>query len=63
MQQARNVDYRTLSESVGREALSDFMHTIIENIIVLDKRVQSITFKNGITHTFAYKSFFYKANP
>ncbi|MGE7090874.1 hypothetical protein ACQKII_05310 [Lysinibacillus sp. NPDC048646] len=23
---------------------------------VLDKRVQSITFKNGITHTFAYKS-------
>lgn len=56
MQQARNVDYRELSEIVGREALSDFMHTIIDKIIVLDKRVQSITFKNGITHIFAYKS-------
>lgn len=56
MQQARNVDYRELSEVVGREALSDFMHTIIEKIVVLDKRVQSITFKNGITHIFAYKT-------
>lgn len=56
MQQARQVDYRELSEIVGREALSDFMHTIIDKIVVIDKRVQSITFKNGITHTFAYKS-------
>lgn len=56
MQQARQVDYRELSEIVGREALSDFMQTIIDNIVVIDKRVQSITFKNGITHTFAYKS-------
>lgn len=56
MQQARHVDYRELSETIGREALSDFMHTIIDKIVVLDKRVQSITFKNGITHVFAYKS-------
>lgn len=56
MQQARQVDYRILSETIGREALSDFMHTIIDKIVVLDKRVQSITFKNGITHVFAYKS-------
>ncbi|MFF2794947.1 recombinase family protein [Lysinibacillus xylanilyticus] len=56
MQQARNIDYRDLSDTVGREALYDFMHTIIENVVVLDKRVQSITFKNGITHTFAYNS-------
>ncbi|WP_230584468.1 recombinase family protein [Lysinibacillus sphaericus] len=56
MQQARQVDYRELSDIVGREALSDFMQTIIDNIVVIDKRVQSITFKNGITHTFAYRS-------
>lgn len=56
MQQARHVDHRSLSDIVGREPLSDFVHTIIDNIIVLDKRVQSITFKNGITHTFAYRS-------
>ena len=56
MQQARHVDHRELSDAVGREALSDFVHTAIDNIVILDKRVQSITFKNGITHTFAYKS-------
>lgn len=56
MQQARNVDHRALSDSVGREMLSDFIHTIIDKIIVVDKRIQSITFKNGITHHFTYKS-------
>lgn len=56
MQQTRNVDHRTLSDSAGKEMLSDFIDTIIEKIIVADKRIQSITFKNGITHTFAYKS-------
>lgn len=56
MQQAIHVDHRTLSDAVGREPLSDFIHTIIDTIVVMDKRVQSIKFKNGITHTFAYKS-------
>ncbi|AOV07907.1 MarR family transcriptional regulator [Sporosarcina ureilytica] len=56
MQQARNVDHPALSDTVGREALSDLIHTIIDNIIVHDKRVLSITFKNGITHNFAYKT-------
>lgn len=55
MQQARNVDFRELFDTVGREALSEFIHTIINRIVVIDKRVQSITFKNGVTHTFAYK--------
>ncbi|MFJ7920286.1 hypothetical protein ACIQ6U_11055 [Lysinibacillus fusiformis] len=56
MQQVRQVDYRELSEIVGREALSDFMQKIIDNIVVIDEHVQSITFKNGITYTFAYRS-------
>lgn len=56
MQQTRNVDHRTLSDSAGKEMLSDFIDTIIDKIIVADKRIQSITFKNVITHTFAYKS-------
>lgn len=56
MQQARNIDHRALSDSVGREMLSDFIRTIIDKIVVSDKRVQSITFRNGITHTFAYKT-------
>lgn len=57
MQQARNVDHRALSDSVGKEMLSDFIDTIIDKIVVTDKRIQSITFRNGITHVFAYKSF------
>ncbi|MDS9471018.1 hypothetical protein KGS98_03660 [Sporosarcina pasteurii] len=48
-------NHPALSDIVGREALSDFVHTIIDNMTVLDKRVQSITFKNGFTYTFAYR--------
>lgn len=55
LQQPRAINYRKLSDAVGRDVLSDFIHTIIKKVIVLDKRVQAITFTNGITHNFAHK--------
>ncbi|MEK5038946.1 recombinase family protein [Sporosarcina sp. FSL K6-3457] len=55
MQQARNVNYRELLDAVGKDLLADFIQSVISKIVVADKRVQSITFKNGITHSFAYK--------
>lgn len=54
LQQPRAINYRKLSDAVGRDVLSDFIHTIIKKVIVLDKRVQAITFTNGITHNFAH---------
>lgn len=50
-----NIDYRKLLDTVGVELLSDFVHSVIDHIIIKDKRVESITFKNGMTHIFVYK--------
>ena len=31
------------------------METILDSVYVIDGRVSSIIFKNGLTHTFIYK--------
>ncbi|MCT6922771.1 recombinase family protein [Metasolibacillus sp.] len=56
MEQVRFINYRELEDTVGREVMADFVREIISRIVVIDKRIHSITFKNGITHTFAYKA-------
>ena len=55
MQQSRDINFRVLINTIGNEILADFIQATISKIIVADKQVQSITFKNGITHTFVYK--------
>jgi DNA invertase Pin-like site-specific DNA recombinase len=51
----RDIDYRKLLETVDKEVIKDFIRTVIDKIIVVDKKVYSITFQNGITHKFVYK--------
>lgn len=52
---SRDIDYRGLLDIVGIELLTDFIQSVISKIIVTDKKITSITFKNGITHNFAYR--------
>lgn len=51
----RSIDYRELLDLVDKELIKDFIQTAISKIVVVDKKVYSITFQNGITHNFAYK--------
>jgi DNA invertase Pin-like site-specific DNA recombinase len=51
----RYIDYRELLDMVDKTVIRDFVQTVIEKIVVNDKKVMSITFKNGIVHNFAYK--------
>lgn len=51
----RNVDYKELLESVEHSVIQKFIRTIISEISVKDKKIQSITFQNGMTHKFMYK--------
>lgn len=51
----RDIDFKALLESVGKEALADFVDSVVKKIVILDKRVSSITFQNGITHNFTYQ--------
>ncbi|MFJ7662988.1 recombinase family protein [Lysinibacillus sp. NPDC097162] len=52
---SRDIDYRELLDIVGKEMITDFIQSVISKIIVTDKKIRSITFKNGIKHNFAYK--------
>lgn len=50
-----NINYRELLDAIGVELIADFIRTVIDRIIIKNKQVESIIFKNGMTHTFVYK--------
>jgi len=52
----RDIDYRELLEVIDKSIIRDFIHTVIDQIVISEKKVYSITFKNGLTHNFLYKS-------
>ena len=51
----RDIDFREFLEVVDNDLIQDFMQTVVEKVIVSDKKILAITFKNGITHNFMYK--------
>lgn len=48
------ITYDTLMAIVGEKIAFDFVHAIISKINIKNRRIHSITFKNGITHEFIY---------
>ncbi len=51
----RYVDYEKYIRKIDTEIPRAFIKNIIQDIVVTDGRVQSITFRNGMIHTFTYK--------
>lgn len=49
------VFYKRLAKSVEPEMLRSFIQQTVEKMVLVDEQPQSITFKNGISFTFAYK--------
>ncbi len=52
----RYIDYEKHLRQTDRSISRNFVTNFIEQIVVTDGRVQSITFKNGMTHRFRYKA-------
>lgn len=50
----KEIDNKTAIESIGRENLKEFFNSFIKNIYILDKKIISITFKNGLHIGFSY---------
>lgn len=48
------VDYIQMAQELDNEILKDFIDQVIDQIIIDDGRVQSITFVNGLKHEFYY---------
>ena len=49
------VSFQSLSATVSPEVLDSFLSSIIDNIVFKDGAIHSITFRNGLSHTFIYK--------
>ena len=50
------VNYKRLALSVDPDVLKSFVQSIIDNISVMDGNIQSIVFRNGLSHTFIYQT-------
>ena len=48
--------FKKLVQSVSPEILKTYMETILDSIMVIDGRISSIVFRNGLTHKFIYKA-------
>ena len=54
--QGKNYIYfKNLAANVSPEILKTYMDTILDSVFMVDGRVSSIVFKNGLTHKFSYK--------
>lgn len=51
-----NINIKDVINEVGRDLLKEFLNAIIDKIIVKDKKVMCIRFKNGIENRFIYTS-------
>lgn len=52
---SKSIDYEDLYKKAGVDAMKDFINAIIEKIIIKDKKIISIKFKNSLTINFLYK--------
>ena len=50
----KHIDYIQMTLDLDNEILKDFVDQVIDQIVILDGRVQSIRFVNGLVHDFFY---------
>ena len=49
------ISYVRLAKTINETILKNFVSSIIEQITIVDGKVQSIIFKNGLAQTFIFK--------
>lgn len=49
------INYRELATLVDENTLKGFIGSVISSICIIDRKIESITFKNGVVHKFLYK--------
>ena len=47
--------FESLAESTDPEILKNFFASILDSVILKDGKVETVVFRNGLTHTFTYK--------
>lgn len=56
LQDKRFINFDTLVRKTDPKILKEFINSVIKKIVILDGKVVSIRFKNGVDHKFFYKT-------
>ena len=51
----RYVNFDTMIRKIDTKIIKDFVNSVIKKIVILDGKIISIRFKNGIEHKFLYE--------
>ena len=51
----RYVNFDTVIRKIDTKIIKDFVNSVIKKIVILDGKILSIRFKNGIEHKFLYE--------
>lgn len=51
----RYVNFDTMIRKIDTKIIKDFVNSVIKKIVILDGKILSIRFKNGIEHKFLYE--------
>ena len=51
----RYVNFDTVIRKIDTKIIKDFFNSVIKKIVILDGKILSIRFKNGIEHKFLYE--------
>lgn len=55
LNQSEHINYKEFASLVDDSVLKDFICSVIDHIVILDGQVDTIVFKNGLTHRFIRK--------
>ncbi len=57
LQDKRFINFDSLVRKTDPKILKEFINSVIKKIVILDGKIVSIRFKNGVEHKFFYKIF------
>ncbi len=55
LQSKRYVNFDTMIRKIDTKIVKDFINSVVKKIVILDGKILSILFKNGIEHKFLYE--------
>lgn len=55
LSERKYIYFKEFAKSVSPEILKAYLDTILDSVYIADGRIQSVTFKNGLTHKFIFR--------
>ena len=56
LSEKRCINFDSFVRKVDTQVVKEFINSVVQKIVILDGKIASIRFKNGLEHKFSYKS-------